>query len=88
MLFPYADDNPTERTPLVTIGIIGMNVLVFLGINFVTNLFLGMDALRARAADQGGVAYLAHLGGYAAGFCGVFLLTSPRDWFRGSREVA
>jgi len=36
MLFiPYADDNPTSRTPVVTYGIIGLNALVFL----VANIF-------------------------------------------------
>lgn len=30
MLFPIGDDNPSERTPVVTWGIIGANVLVFL----------------------------------------------------------
>src|SRR5262245_47155279 len=30
LLIPYRDDNPTLRTPLVTLSIIGLNVLVFL----------------------------------------------------------
>jgi membrane associated rhomboid family serine protease len=29
-MFPYKDDNPTETTPFVTIGIIALNILVFL----------------------------------------------------------
>jgi membrane associated rhomboid family serine protease len=29
-MFPYKDDNPTETTPFVTIGIIVLNILVFL----------------------------------------------------------
>ncbi len=30
MFFPFHDENPTERTPVVTFGLIGLNVLVFL----------------------------------------------------------
>jgi membrane associated rhomboid family serine protease len=30
MLFPYKDDNPTERPAVVTVGLIVLNVLVFL----------------------------------------------------------
>ena len=30
MLFPFRDDNPTRITPVVTMALIGMNVLVFL----------------------------------------------------------
>ncbi len=30
MFFPFHDDNPTQRTPVVTFGIIGLNVLAFL----------------------------------------------------------
>ena len=29
-MFPYKDDNPTDTFPFVTIGIIGLNILVFL----------------------------------------------------------
>ncbi len=29
-MFPYKDDNPTETTPFVTIGIIALNILIFL----------------------------------------------------------
>src|SRR6266568_8857169 len=28
-VFPYRDDNPTELTPYVTVGLIGLNVLVW-----------------------------------------------------------
>jgi membrane associated rhomboid family serine protease len=29
-MFPFHDDNPTERTPILTFGLIGLNVVVFL----------------------------------------------------------
>jgi len=30
MFFPYRDDNPTNTTPYVTIGLIALNVLIYL----------------------------------------------------------
>ncbi len=35
MFFPIGDDNPTSRVPVVTYGIIGLNVIVFM----VANIF-------------------------------------------------
>lgn len=48
MFFPYRDDNPTSRTPVVTIGIIALNILVYL-------LFLsqGMEGYRRGIIEMG-----------------------------------
>ena len=34
MFFPFHDDNPTERTPVVTYGIVAINVLAFLWLSY------------------------------------------------------
>jgi membrane associated rhomboid family serine protease len=52
--------------------------LVVIGLWFVLQLFSGIGTL-ANAA-QGGVAYMAHIGGFVAGLVLTFL-------FRGSRET-
>jgi membrane associated rhomboid family serine protease len=82
VLFPKA----RVRTLIFAVFIvttISVPAWLFLGFHFLTNLYLGMDSIRTGAVGTGGVATIAHVGGYGAGFVLVFALTSPRDWFRG-----
>jgi len=44
MFFPYKDDNPTELTPTVTVGIIALNVIVWI-------VFQGAGSVHALAAS-------------------------------------
>ena len=61
-------------------GIIPMPALIVIGLWFVLQLFSGIGSI-AGAADTGGVAYMAHVGGFIAGFVLTFLFrgnTAPR----------
>jgi membrane associated rhomboid family serine protease len=53
-----------------------MPALIVIGLWFVLQLFSGVGSL-ANTAQTGGVAYMAHIGGFLAGFVLTFL-------FRGS----
>ena len=54
-------------------GVIPMPALIVIGLWFVLQLFSGFGSI-AGAADTGGVAYMAHVGGFIAGFVLTFLL--------------
>jgi membrane associated rhomboid family serine protease len=58
-------------------GVIPMPAPVVIGLWIVLQLFSGIGSI-ADTADSGGVAYMAHIGGFIAGFMLTFL-------FRGSR---
>ena len=61
-------------------GIIPMPALIVIGLWFVLQFFSGIDSI-ASTADTGGVAYMAHIGGFIAGFVLTYLLrgnTTPR----------
>jgi membrane associated rhomboid family serine protease len=60
-------------------GVIPMPALVVIGLWIVLQFFNGIGSI-ANTADTGGVAYMAHIGGFLAGFILTFL-------FRGSRGV-
>ena len=53
-------------------GIIPMPALIVIGLWFVLQLFSGIGSI-AGTADTGGVAYMAHVGGFIAGFVLTFL---------------
>ena len=57
-------------------GIIPMPALIVIGLWFVLQLFSGFGSIAT--ADTGGVAYMAHVGGFIAGFVLTFL-------FRGNK---
>jgi rhomboid family protein len=60
-----------------------MSALVVIGFWFVLQLFNGVGAIAA-AADEGGVAYMAHVGGFATGFLLSFVFRdSSRLQLRG-----
>lgn len=58
-------------------GVVPMPALVVIGLWIVLQFFSGIGSI-ANTADTGGVAYMAHIGGFMAGFVLTFL-------FRGSR---
>lgn len=58
-------------------GVIPMSALVVIGLWFVLQLFSGIGSI-ADTADTGGVAYMAHIGGFVAGFVLTFLLRGSR----------
>jgi membrane associated rhomboid family serine protease len=53
-------------------GIIPMPALVVIGLWIVLQLVSGIGSI-SQSADTGGVAYLAHIGGFAAGIVLTFL---------------
>jgi membrane associated rhomboid family serine protease len=55
-------------------GIIPMPALIVVGLWFVLQFFSGIDSITSTAADTGGVAYMAHVGGFIAGFVLTYLL--------------
>ncbi len=55
-------------------GIIPMPALIVIGLWFVLQFFSSIDSITSTAADTGGVAYMAHVGGFIAGFVLTFLL--------------
>jgi len=59
--------------------VIQVSALIVIGIWIVLQLFSGIGSISA-AADTGGVAYMAHIGGFLAGVLLTFL-------FRGNRKV-
>lgn len=60
--------------------VIQVPALIVIGLWIVLQLFSGIGSIAATAAQTGGVAYMAHIGGFLAGFVLTFL-------FRGSRGV-
>jgi membrane associated rhomboid family serine protease len=76
LMFPSAKVNV-----LVYNQIVAMPAIVVLGLWFALQFFSGVGSIAAtdETTDKGGVAYMAHVGGFAAGFLLTFL-------FRGSSE--
>lgn len=75
LLFPRA-----RVSVLMGRGVIPMPALVVIGFWIVLQLFSGIGSITA-ASDTGGVAYMAHIGGFIAGFVLTFLFrgnTAPR----------
>ncbi len=61
-----------------------MSALIVIGFWFVLQLFSGVGAVAAAASDSGGVAYMAHVGGFVAGFLLSFVFRdSSRLQLRG-----
>jgi membrane associated rhomboid family serine protease len=59
--------------------VIQVSALIVIGLWIVLQLFSGIGSISA-TADTGGVAYMAHIGGFLAGLALTFL-------FRGSRQT-
>ncbi len=72
LLFPQGKVNV-----LMGRGVIPMPALIVIGLWIVLQFFSGFGSI-ATAADTGGVAYMAHIGGFIAGFVFTFLLGGKR----------
>lgn len=75
VLFPQGKVNV-----LMGRGVVPMSALVVIGLWIVLQFFSGIGSI-VNTADTGGVAYMAHIGGFIAGFVLTFVL-------RGSRGVS
>jgi membrane associated rhomboid family serine protease len=76
LLFPRSRVNV-----LMGRGVIPMPALVVIGLWIVLQFVSGIGSITNAAADSGGVAYMAHIGGFIAGFVLTFFL-------RGKGETA
>lgn len=72
LLFPHR-----RITVMLGYGITEMPALFVIGFWFVLQLFSGIGSLGA-TADTGGVAFMAHIGGFVAGFVLAFFLRGYR----------
>jgi len=54
--------------------VVQVPALIVIGLWFVLQLFSGVGSIATTTADTGGVAYMAHIGGFVAGFALTFLL--------------
>ena len=59
--------------------VVQMPALIVIGLWILLQFFSGIGSI-SNTADSGGVAYMAHIGGFVAGFVLTFL-------FRGSRDA-
>jgi membrane associated rhomboid family serine protease len=69
LLFPQAKIKVLQRG-----GVMQVPALIVIGLWFVLQLFSGVGSIAATSSDTGGVAYMAHIGGFVAGFALTFLL--------------
>ena len=75
LMFPKSRVNVLQRQ-----SVIPLPALMVIGFWFVLQLFSGIGSI-SQTADTGGVAYMAHIGGFIAGFALTFLFrggSSPR----------
>jgi membrane associated rhomboid family serine protease len=69
---------PNRRvTVMAGYGIMQMPALVVIGLWFILQLFSGIGSL-GEAADTGGIAFMAHIGGFVAGCVLAFILRGNR----------
>jgi membrane associated rhomboid family serine protease len=59
-------------------GVVPAPALVVIGLWFALQLFSGIGSVSSAADDQGGVAYMAHIGGFVMGFLLTFALRGKR----------
>jgi membrane associated rhomboid family serine protease len=70
---------PNNRVRVLTRGgIASVPALVVLGLWIVIQLISGVGSIVASAAESGGVAYMAHIGGFVAGLLLVKVMTAGR----------
>jgi membrane associated rhomboid family serine protease len=76
LMFPQAKVNV-----LVYNRVVAMPALIVLGLWIGLQFFSGVGSIVATSetTDKGGVAYMAHIGGFAAGFLLTFLFRSGRS---------
>jgi membrane associated rhomboid family serine protease len=82
VMFPGARVNV-----LVYNQVVAMPAMIVLGLWIVLQLFSGVGsvATTSQTTDQGGVAYMAHVGGFVAGLVLTFLYRGLRDTLRAGR---
>ena len=69
---------PNQRvTVMAGYGVMQMPALIVIGLWFVLQLFSGIGSIAA-AADTGGVAFMAHVGGFITGVVLAFILRGQR----------
>jgi membrane associated rhomboid family serine protease len=61
----------------IFIEIIEIRAIYFLGFWFLMQLFSGVGSVAHTTGTQGGIAFWAHVAGFAAGFLGVFVFRQP-----------
>ncbi len=69
LLFPKARVSVLQGQRIIPVP-----ALIVIGLWFVLQLFSGIGSIASTAADTGGVAFMAHIGGFVAGFALTFLL--------------
>jgi len=83
VLFPHS--RVLTLVPLIIyMEIIEIPAIFFLGIWFLMQLFSGVGSLAVTTGNAGGIAFWAHVAGFAAGFVGVFVFRPrqrPREWW-------
>lgn len=74
----YPQSRVLTLIPLfIFIEVIEIRAIYFLGFWFLMQLFSGVGSVAHTAGSQGGVAFWAHVAGFAAGLAGVFLFRQP-----------
>ena len=61
----------------IFIQVVEIPAIWFLGLWFVFQVFSGVGSIATTAGSQGGIAFWAHVAGFAAGFAGVFVFRRP-----------
>lgn len=64
---------------LMALWVIQLPALVVIGIWIVLQFFNEFGSITATTTDTGGIAYMAHIGGFAAGLLLTFLFRGPRQ---------
>ncbi len=77
VLFRHAEIEALVPTFFGLVNIIKLPAWFFLGYWFVIQVFSGFGSLAQ--VEQGGVAFFAHIGGFAFGYVCARLLTTPRE---------
>lgn len=71
---------PRQRVSvLMGRAVVPMSALIVIGFWFVLQLFSGFSSITAASQSEGGVAYMAHVGGFVAGAVLTFLLGGMRQ---------
>jgi membrane associated rhomboid family serine protease len=83
VMFPHS--RVLTLLPLVIFWeLIEVPAILFLGVWFLMQLLSGVGSIAATTADTGGIAFWAHIAGFASGIAGVALFRrrgrGARDW--------
>jgi membrane associated rhomboid family serine protease len=81
VLYPHS--RIVTLLPFIFIQVVEVPAIFFLGIWFVMQLLSGVGSIAAATANEpaGGVAFWAHVAGFATGVVGVFVFRGPeRRW--------